>query len=566
MTESSSSSPKLSFTAIVVIAANTMNGPGLTTLPSIASASGQVTFSVLVTVAALITSFVVHRLVSVMWNAHHHHQYQQQYQQQHDDEALIKQIPTASSTSDDNEFENLLENTEDGGGAGVNIVVIPVKVNSASRRRPRLKETDIVVLSEKLFGLKKLASLAMIGCALSLALAQMMLCAAIADSMLVASVGQSCGLGMFDIYCTSNLSMKPFQMMVIPQDDDNNNMDMATTPPVSLISAGLVLASSITISLATVDLDSLVVAQYFLFGCLLVACSRFYSTLRDMGDVAFSEQDATWFGEEDTSLLLLPATAPFWIGPRPFDAVGPILFNFAFVVTAPPLVCGADSPASGTRALVVACVLMGALYILIGRVGANAATNTGFGLDDNLLSLVLRGRHDPDSLDVWDIGVDVWDIGAVSLFGLSQLASIPVYCELARETIRVHLQVTHNKPLALFVASHVCPWILVALTYNSALFEEFVDWSSLLLLGFANFSLPLLLDHVYTQRLKLDEGGRRCNYVVWGLALITAGISAVIVQQLTESLALAQLVFTVTTLAVFQLEYLRSTLVLADQG
>jgi hypothetical protein len=531
---------KLSFAAIVVIAANTMNGPGLTTLPSIASASGQVTFSVLVMVAALVTSFVVRRLVNVMWTAHLHRPL-----------PLPLRTSTAASSleeDDDDEFNKLLEDGEDGLKPGV-----PAKDSSG----PSLDETDIVVLSGELFGQKKLASLAMIGCALSLALAQMMLCAAIADSIIVASLGKSCGLGPFDIYCTSNLSMKPFQTQPIVQEQGENTLGetiMATkSPPVSLISAGLVLASSITISLATVDLDSLLVAQYFLFGCLLMACARFCSTLRDMGgaDLLLPE-DNSWFGEEP-SPIEIPITAPYWIGPRPFDAVGPTLFNFAFVVTAPPLICGTDSQVGATRALVVACLLMGALYILIGRVGADAATNTALGLDDNLLSLVLRGKY-PDSLDFWDIG-------AVSLFGLSQLAAIPVYCELARETIMTHLQVTH-KPTA-FVASHVCPWILVALTYNSALFEAFVEWSSLLLLGFANFSLPLLLDHTYTQRLihttreKIHQRGTdNCpSPVMWGLALVTAAIVAVIVQQLTENLVLAELGFMGTTLIVFQLEY-----------
>jgi hypothetical protein len=45
-----------------------------------------------------------------------------------------------------------------------------------------------------------------------------------------------------------------------------------------------------------------------------------------------------------------------------------------------------------------------------------------------------------------------------------------------------------------WIISNVVPWILVALTYNAAFFEAFVNWSGLLILGYANFSLPLLLD------------------------------------------------------------------------
>jgi hypothetical protein len=468
-----------SFWSIVVIAANTMNGPGLTTLPSIASSAGQVLFCLFVVVAAISTSFVVQKLCDVMWRTHK---------------------------------DEIHHGGNDGGGG-----------------RPRLDESDIVALCDELFSQKKLASLTMIGCALSLALAQMMLCAAIADSMIVASTGQSCGYGptTFQMYCTSNMSMKPFF-------DSGESVSTSDSAPVSLISMGLMIASSITISLAVVDLDSMLTAQYVLFGCLLLACTRFCYTLHNMsqGLLLLQQQQQQQDDEEERSTStssIIPS--PFWVGSRPFNAVGPVLFNFAFVVTAPPLSCGAKSQSVATRALAVACVIMGVLYISVGYIGAMAATNTPQGVDDNLLSLVLRGT-DPDSLQP----LDMW---SVVLFGLSQLAAIPVYCELARETLLTHLQM-QNKQIA-FVVSHVLPWTVVALTYNSELFEAFVDWSSLLLLGFANFSLPLLLHHKYS--VVDDEIHHRTsshtgpNTVVWALALITASIAAVIVQHASPLLA-----------------------------
>lgn len=66
-----------------------------------------------------------------------------------------------------------------------------------------------------------------------------------------------------------------------------------------------------------------------------------------------------------------------------------------------------------------------------------------------------------------------------------------VYCLLAKETLINDAGVA---PLPSFILSNVLPWILVALTYNAAFFEAFVNWSGLLILGYANFSLPLLLD------------------------------------------------------------------------
>ena len=447
--------PKLGFWAIVVIAANTMNGPGLTVLPTIASSAGLLTFCLLCILATCVTSFVVKRLSDLMFS------------------------------------QKLYQN--------------PLTLH--------LKEADLVALSDQLFQKKKEASIAMVCCALSLALAQMMLCAAIADSMFVAAFGRSCGLGMTrEMHCTEDMSMKPFQALELAP---------------SLLSYGLVTSASITILLSAVDLESMLTAQYVLFGCLILASCRFCNTLKNMGMTT----------EEDT----VKPKPDFFVGRRPFDAIGPILFNFAFVVTAPPLVVGAGNAISATRALVAACVIMGMLYIGIGWIGASAATNTQQGFDDNLLSLVLRGTSD---------ALNPLDILAVSLFGLSQLAAIPVYCELARETLVEHVSIPRTRA---FVLSVVFPWVICALTYNSSLFEAFVEWSSLLLLGFANFSLPLILDHKHqTQETVLHHPapGTGLGAVIWSFALITASITAVIIQRITNSYGMAEGAFMVTVLAI----------------
>jgi amino acid transporter len=61
-TKSNSNSGKLSFWAIVVIAANTMNGPGLTALPAIAQSAGHITYAVLVLAVMCVTLYVIKRL------------------------------------------------------------------------------------------------------------------------------------------------------------------------------------------------------------------------------------------------------------------------------------------------------------------------------------------------------------------------------------------------------------------------------------------------------------------------------------------------------------------------
>jgi hypothetical protein len=479
-----------------------------------ASLAGKLLFSILVIFAALVASFVVNRLCHLIWTWHQ------------EDESKPRE--SQNDHEEERELEDLflLEKDEDPLSPPTGTSALPTvsrllptvplgTFQALSDQRPSLEEFDIVALSNKLFSQKKLAAWAMVGCALSLALAQMMVCAAVADSMLVAAVGQSCAVAPPRVFtCTSHLSIKPFQ------SDDL---------PASVLSIGLVLAATITVSLAAVDLDAMVTSQYVLFVCLFVSCIRFSYTLHGMGQVSVDPVNTT--------------TAPKYIGGHPFDSVGPILFNFAFIVTAPPLICGTTSAERASWSLVGACCLMGVLYTIVGSAGANAAANRQSS-DNNLLSLVFHGR-DAATLNFWDVL-------AVALFGLSQLASIPVYCELARATLHSHLQFSNR--YAVFLASNVGPWLIVACAYNSALFEAFVEWSSLLLLGFANFSIPLLLDLVYSRRLQTMERvklhprvGDFCpGGVTWGLALITASIAAVIVQRVMGILLLTEIMFLVT--------------------
>ena len=394
----------MAFSAIVVIAANTMNGPGLTTLPQVGESAGLVTFVVLTTVSMSITAFVVYVLCKLIWT----HQ----------------------------KLDHQIEG-------------------------PKLENSDIVALSGEAWGgkrsSKQIASIAMVGCALALALAQMMLCAKIADAMIVASFDQACGItpipsshlnGQF-VHCKSNLSMKPFsstqQSDVITTASTLSKATKSVKPPMFLVTAGLVLSSSITISLASVDQSSMITAQYVLFGCLILACVRFCYTL-SIERCNGSDPD----GDNDNSNSVEGPS--FFLGSHPFEAVGSILFNFAFVVTVPPLACDAHGMNESIHALITAITIMGLLYSILGWIGAPAAaacsstvSGNGDGDDTNLLSLVLKGRQ-------------YWDIVSVIIFGLSQLAAIPVYCELARETLDAHIQYFVAKPRTSFWLCHAAPW------------------------------------------------------------------------------------------------------------
>lgn len=57
----------LSSTAILVLAANTMNGPGMTTLPDVAANAGRALYILLIALSAGMAAFVCRRMVYAMW-------------------------------------------------------------------------------------------------------------------------------------------------------------------------------------------------------------------------------------------------------------------------------------------------------------------------------------------------------------------------------------------------------------------------------------------------------------------------------------------------------------------
>ena len=305
--------------------------------------------------------------------------------------------------------------------------------------------------------------------------------------------------------------------------------------------------------------------QYTFFACLLISCVRFAFVLKRMTN----DLENGGVGEEDASDVNTGNALLSWlIGPNPFQTVGPIMFNFAFIVTAPPLSAMPKRQDIASRALSMSCVVMGALYVMIGWVGApisNAVRNglIAGGDDTNLMSLILLSGGSagvPSALDLLCIGT----------FGISTIASVPVYCLLAQETLVNDAGVAK---LPAFLLSNVLPWILVALTYNASFFEAFVNWSGLLILGYANFSLPLLLDmrlkNVRTYRSMHHKSTEVCNgespskrrtnnrasgydtnrVTSMVFSLVTASISAVIVMSIADSLILAGVVFVFVMLA-----------------
>ena len=59
----------LSYSAILVLAANTMNGPGITTLPDVAVDAGLFLYIILIVFSVRMASFVCMRMVFAMWSS-----------------------------------------------------------------------------------------------------------------------------------------------------------------------------------------------------------------------------------------------------------------------------------------------------------------------------------------------------------------------------------------------------------------------------------------------------------------------------------------------------------------
>ena len=591
----------LPYAAILTLAANTMNGPGITTLPDVAVDAGLFLYVILIVGSVIMASYVCRRMVFAMWSslsypsdsgAMNNTNLETIYQDIIDNTLLdgsggmkISKSALSISANGDDENDNgsnndyfeaeqtniihrhhhshepnltrtgseedsllLHDNNNNSSGDDNHVPAILVYP------QPILEQTSIVGQSLEAYGRKTsvYAALTMVASALCLALAQMMLCAAILDGMLVSTLGQSCALGLPTstsstgggdatsswIHCTSHSSMKPYA---------------GSGAPTSLISVGTVIAAVISVGMGTVDLDEMMSVQYSLFGCLIVSCVRFAYVLRKMSlglsdvegmDVIAVDDGGSGVdseGGEDLS---------WFVGPNPFNTIGPIMFNFAFIVTAPPLVAMAKKESIAYKALGMACVVMGVLYTMIGCVGAPVANAVRNGLieggdDTNLLSLILLSGNVGGGLSGHPSMIDLFCMGT---FGLSTVASVPVYCLLAKDTLVNDAGVA---PMLAFLLSNVLPWLLVALTYNAAFFEAFVNWSGLLILGYSNFSLPLLLDVKLKRVRALLQGsvaeaelsGKEDNTTSVVFSFLTASISAVIVISITNSLAIAGLLF-----------------------
>ena len=182
---------------------------------------------------------------------------------------------------------------------------------------------------------------------------------------------------------------------------------------------GWLLVASASVAMGMVDLSEMMNVQYFLFGCLVISAIRFSVVLRQMTPKADVTEDVVVGDNVNDNNSTThnhdrhdDDGVNWFVGPNPFQAVGPIMFNFAFVVTSPPSAARVISDESAYKSLGLSCLLMGILYMMVGLSGAdvsNAVTNGSIpGNNSNLLSLILLSGDDagsgPSMFDLCMIG------------------------------------------------------------------------------------------------------------------------------------------------------------------
>lgn len=165
----------------------------------------------------------------------------------------------------------------------------------------------------------------------------------------------------------------------------------------------------------------------------------------------------------------ISARAVAWLGPDPLKAAPAVCFNFACVLAVPPLALrGRSDPAA--RGASAGIGFMALVYVVMALLGA-------------------RGAPTAPSADALLATGHPGDVLAVLFLFVSQLAAIPTYLAGADGLVKAHLA-----PRAAASLASITAWGLAVAAHESELFAALVDWTSLLLLGFTNFSLPLVLD------------------------------------------------------------------------
>ena len=162
------------------------------------------------------------------------------------------------------------------------------------------------------------------------------------------------------------------------------------------------------------------------------------------------------------------------IGPRPWDVVGVVIFNFAFCVTVPAWLNEKVPQVNAKRTIWAACLSSAVAYCLVGWLGGVAISRASDNVLDELTSSLA-----PTSVRFG---------GGVFAFAIIGLG-VPVYCVL----MRYNLRAGGLSEFWSHILAGAGPWAVSWLVYRGHGILEVLSWSGLILNAAIDFIAPMVL-------------------------------------------------------------------------
>jgi amino acid permease len=163
------------------------------------------------------------------------------------------------------------------------------------------------------------------------------------------------------------------------------------------------------------------------------------------------------------------------IGPRPWDVVGVVIFNFAFCVTVPAWLNEKVPQVNAKKTIWAACLSSAVAYCLVGWLGGVAIARASDNVLDELTSTLA-----PTSVRFG---------GGVFAFAIIGLG-VPVYCVL----MRYNLRAGGLSEFWSHILAGAGPWAVSWLVYRGHGILEVLSWSGLILNAAIDFIAPMVED------------------------------------------------------------------------
>jgi len=278
----------------------------------------------------------------------------------------------------------------------------------------------------------------------ALAIAQITIVAQALDAMAIAALGKSYGIRYYPFFEVSQSTSSSLQPFGVNQ---------------SMVSVGFLVAMVICVALGLMDLTSNSLPQYISFA--LLACFVVFSGLH-ISPLAIESMDLNQSYTGMTS----------WFGNDPASIIGVAVFNYSIVIAIPSLLADTRTGVNFGGATSGAIWGVFTLYAFIGCIGAIVYA----GITDNVIEPMLQAKTFHGTVASFAF---VWAI----------IPPLPIYTILISRNLE---QVSGRPVLSKFLGVFV-PWLLALFLYMSEAFGSFLVWTSILVLGFTNYTIPLLI-------------------------------------------------------------------------